>query len=94
MNTGKVVAAVLAGVAVGAALGILFAPEKGSVTRRSISRRSKEFTDDITEKANDFIDSITEKFELAKEEATQLAENGINKTEQALSSATHPKNNN
>jgi len=93
MNTGKVVAAVLAGVAVGAALGILFAPEKGSVTRRSISRRSKEFTDDITEKANEFINSMTENFELAKEEAAQLAENGIKKAEQTITSVTPTKNN-
>lgn len=89
MNTGKVVTAVLAGVVVGAALGILFAPEKGSVTRRSISRRSKQFTDDITDKANEFIDNMAERFELAKDEASQLAETERNKAEQVLSSVTH-----
>jgi gas vesicle protein len=94
MNTGKVVTAVLASVAVGAALGILFAPEKGSVTRRSISRRSKQFTDDITDKANEFIDNMAERFELAKDEASQLAETGRNKTEQVLSSVAHPKQHN
>ena len=67
MSAGKIVSAVLAGVAVGAALGILFAPDKGSVTRRTIARRSKDFTDDLGDKANEFIDSITEKFESAKD---------------------------
>ena len=94
MNTGKVVTAVLAGVAVGAALGILFAPEKGSVTRRSISRRTKQFTDDISDKANEFIDNMTERFELAKDEASQLVETGKHKAEQLLSSVTHAKQHN
>jgi gas vesicle protein len=92
MSAGKIVSAVLAGVAVGAALGILFAPDKGSVTRRTIARRSKDFTDDLGDKANDFIDSITEKFESAKDEAIRLAENGKHKA-QELHATIQPKQN-
>lgn len=36
MSSGKVVLGMLAGLAAGAVLGILFAPEKGSKTRRKI----------------------------------------------------------
>jgi gas vesicle protein len=92
MSAGKIVSAVLAGVAVGAVLGILFAPDKGSVTRRTIARRSKDFTDEIGDKANEFIDSITEKFESAKDEAIRLAENGKHKAEQ-LHTTIQPKQN-
>ena len=63
MSAGKIVAAVLAGVAVGAALGILFAPEKGSETRRRIAKKGKDYADELGEKANEFIDGITEKYE-------------------------------
>lgn len=82
MSAGKIVSAALVGVAVGAALGILFAPDKGSVTRKNIARRSKDFTDDLGDRANEFIDSITEKFESAKDEAQSLVENGKHKAEQ------------
>ena len=36
MSTGKVVLGTIAGLAIGGILGILFAPEKGSVTRKQI----------------------------------------------------------
>lgn len=92
MSSGKIVSAVLAGVAVGAALGILFAPDKGSVTRGAIAKRSKDFADGLGEKANEFVDSITEKFESAKDEAQRLAEKGKHKAEQ-LHATLQPRQN-
>ena len=51
MNTsGKILAAVAAGIVVGAVLGILFAPDKGSETRRKINKKGKKFTDDVKDK--------------------------------------------
>jgi gas vesicle protein len=38
-NTGKVVMGVLAGMAVGALLGVLFAPDKGSETRKKMAEK-------------------------------------------------------
>jgi gas vesicle protein len=92
MSAGKIVSAVLAGVAVGAIIGVLFAPDKGTETRRAIGRRSKEFTDGLGDKANEFIDSITEKFESAKDEAQRLAEKGKHKAEQ-LHATLQPRQN-
>jgi gas vesicle protein len=44
MNTsGKILAAVAAGIAAGAVLGILFAPDKGSETRRKINDQGKNW---------------------------------------------------
>jgi gas vesicle protein len=92
MSAGKIVSAVLAGVAVGAVLGILFAPDKGSVTRGSIAKKSKDFADGLGEKANDFVDSIKEKFESAKDEAQRLAEKGKHKAEE-LHATIQPRQN-
>lgn len=53
MNTsGKILAAVAAGIAAGAVLGILFAPDKGSETRRKINERGKKMADDVKERFN------------------------------------------
>ena len=71
MSSGKVLLGVLAGVAAGALLGILFAPEKGSTTRRKIVSKGEEYVDDLKEKFSEFVDKVADKFESAKEEAKE-----------------------
>ena len=72
MNTGKVLLGVLAGLAVGSLLGILFAPEKGSVTRKKISDKTHDLKEELTEKFNEFLDDVNEKFEQVKDEAGKV----------------------
>ena len=84
MSSGKVLLGVLAGVAVGATLGILFAPDKGTNTRRKISRKGDEYAQELEEKFNDFVAGLTDKFEDMKNEAAQIIENGEHKVEKAL----------
>jgi gas vesicle protein len=74
MNLGKVLIGVMAGAAAGATLGILYAPEKGSTTRKRFSRKGYAYTDELEEKFNNLIDSITEQFEAVVEEVNQMAE--------------------
>jgi len=76
MSSGKVLLGVLAGIAAGATLGILFAPDKGSTTRRKISQKGDDYADEIGEKFNEFIESISDKFETVKEEAIRMAKDG------------------
>ena len=65
MSTGKILFGVLAGVAAGAVLGILFAPAKGSKTRKKIAKKGMDYADELSEKLKDFMEEMTEKFESA-----------------------------
>lgn len=75
MSTGKVIIGVIAGAVIGTAIGILFAPDKGSTTRKKILRKSDKYIDELEEKFNEFIDRITTEFEIIQEEAIKMEEN-------------------
>jgi len=81
MSTAKVVLGVVAGAATGALLGVLFAPARGTVTRRSILRKGERQVDDLKHSFNEFIDSITDKFDKVKEEVVDFAEEAMNSAE-------------
>jgi gas vesicle protein len=76
MSSGKVFLGVLAGLAAGAILGVLFAPDKGSVTREKITKKSQDYTDEIKEKFDDILDGISEKLDSVKDGFAR----GTNKT--------------
>jgi len=87
MNTGKVALGVLAGLATGAILGILFAPEKGSVTRKKIADKGKDSIDGLKTKYNTVIDNLSSRLEAVKQngqshvdEAYEYADNLKNST--------------
>lgn len=64
MNTNtKIVIALLAGVAVGATLGILFAPESGSETREKLNNALKDLGDSIKDLANSGLEDLNEAVE-------------------------------
>ncbi|MFA6400417.1 MAG: YtxH domain-containing protein [Salinivirgaceae bacterium] len=83
MNTGKVVLGLVAGVAVGALLGVLFAPDKGSETRKNLMDKKDDYADAMKKKFDEFIDSVTEKYENAKEEASNFMDHKNTKAEKA-----------
>ena len=60
------------GAAIGAIVGILYAPNKGSITRRRLHRKGNQLRDKI----NDLKDVINEKMDTLKEDAEDMAMQG------------------
>jgi gas vesicle protein len=89
MSKGKTVLGVIVGVAFGATLGILFAPNKGSETRRKIIRKGDDYLDNIENKIEDFMDKITDKYDDVKKDATRLSERAIAKKNELISELTN-----
>ena len=57
---------ILAGVAAGALIGILFAPDKGTETRKKIVEKGEDYVDGLKEKINGLIDDVTKKVDGTK----------------------------
>lgn len=57
-DNSKVLIGLLAGLAAGAALGLLFAPEKGTDTRDRLTQSLKDLSDSIRDKAADEINNL------------------------------------
>lgn len=77
MNSGKAILGVLAGIAAGTLIGVLIAPEKGTATRKKISKKGQDLADALDEKIeqkfNELIDSFNEKLGMsnAKRDASR-----------------------
>jgi gas vesicle protein len=82
MKSGKVVVGVLAGMAVGALIGIVFAPQKGSKLRKGIVDKGEDYLGDLKEKFNGFLANVTDKYDTTRHEAEELASRGKAKYEE------------
>jgi gas vesicle protein len=63
-NTAKILTAFAIGAAAGAILGILYAPEKGTETRKKMNEEGKKMSDALKNKYNE----VKEKINSVKEE--------------------------
>lgn len=72
MKNNNVLLGILGGVTVGAALGILFAPAKGSETRKKIADKGNDLKDNFKDSLSKLTDKISKSVEGFKDEAQDL----------------------
>ena len=77
--TGKVIGGILIGTVIGAALGILFAPQDGTKTRNKLTTGAKDMADDVVKKmkstANTLKGKTKEMKDMAEEKMTHMKNN-------------------
>lgn len=82
MNTGKVILGILAGASAGALLGILFAPEKGDVTRKNIADKSKEYADILKDKFTRSMDDMNAEIKKVRKDVSDYSQHARTKAEE------------
>ena len=75
----KLITGVVLGAAVGAALGILFAPDKGKETRKKIAKKGSDLGDTVRNKFNELGEALQEKYDSIRGEAGDLMKKGKDK---------------
>ena len=76
-NSGNVLLALLTGAAIGAGIGILYAPDEGIKTRKKIKQKALDAKDDLTERIVHAKDELTKTANEKREVFEQKLEDTI-----------------
>lgn len=82
MNIQNVLTGLLVGLTTGAILGVLYAPDKGSSTRKKISQKSDAYLNEMGEKFDELVDGVSRKSKNLRKEVELMTENGKKKIEE------------
>lgn len=84
MKTGQFLAGAVVGLTAGAIIGVLFAPKKGSVTRRFIAQKSSNYAEEMKERFNESLKTVNQKIDSLKDEVKTMVKKGLLKSEEEL----------
>lgn len=75
MSTNKLVLGILGGVAAGAVLGLLLAPDSGKNTKKKIFNKGKRFAGEVKDKFEDLYKNMSNNHEDLLKKSKKLASN-------------------
>lgn len=87
MKSGKTIFTILTSAATAAIAGILFAPQKGSTTRKKLSKQSRKIADTASDTFKTSLDNITKQFKTMHREAEEGVEKGKEIKKEAVKKA-------
>lgn len=76
------------GAAIGGILGVLFAPNKGSETRRHIANSSDNFTNSVKDQYGNMINMVNDEIDMVKNKANEVLDYGMAKAEKTKNNLT------
>lgn len=77
MDAKNLIGGLLAGAAVGVAIGMLLAPDSGANTRKKITDGSRKLTDGLKDSVDETIDSLKQKFNSSLDEVTRKGKDAL-----------------
>lgn len=77
---------VVAGLAAGALLGVLFAPDKGSKTRKKISNKTSEAKKNLKNEFDNFLDTVSKKYKSVVDNGEEVIEKEKEKVNNVVNS--------
>jgi gas vesicle protein len=89
MSTGKIITGLAAGLAAGAVLGILFAPDKGVETRKKIAQKGSDLKDSIKSRFSSLVDEVADEYDNAANKVKDMADQGKDKVTSLKADAKH-----
>ena len=72
MNAGQMIVGAAIGMVAGAALGVLFAPDKGSTTRKKLTQQGNRLLGAAKDSAGEYVENLEESLEGVRETAVDL----------------------
>jgi gas vesicle protein len=73
-STGSFLVGLLSGAAIGAALGLLYAPDKGHITRKKLSRKADDMKDEFNGKLDEMREYVNDSLGLVRDKVSDVKE--------------------